>query len=60
MAIYFVSVITLNIVCFMFILLSGIQHKKRYYYSLAIMNLLLVVYLMAFPSRRIGRGSNLS
>ncbi|MDG6096825.1 EAL domain-containing protein [Alteromonas sp. ZYF713] len=44
MTIYFVTVITLNLVCFLFILLSGIQHKKHHYYSLAIVNLLLVAY----------------
>lgn len=44
MTIYFVAVITLNLVCFLFILLSGIQHKKHHYYSLAIVNLLLVGY----------------
>ncbi|MBR9791770.1 MAG: EAL domain-containing protein [Gammaproteobacteria bacterium] len=44
MTIYFVTVITLNLVCFLFILLSGIQHKKHHFYSLAIVNLLLVAY----------------
>jgi len=44
MTTYFVAVITLNLVCFLFILLSGIQHKKHHYYSLAIVNLLLVGY----------------
>ena len=44
MTTYFVAVITLNLVCFLFILLSGIQHKKHHYYSLAIVNLLLIGY----------------
>ncbi len=44
MTIYFVTAITLSLVCFLFILLSGIQHKKQHFYSLAIVNLLLVGY----------------
>ena len=58
MTIYFVTVITLNLVCFLFILLSGIQHKKHHYYSLAIVNLLLVGY--HFLSWRFHQASTVS
>lgn len=58
MTTYFVAVITLNLVCFLFILLSGIQHKKHHYYSLAIVNLLLVGY--HFLSWRFHQASTVS